>query len=166
MELWFQDEARVGQVGRTGRVWFERGVRPRGLKDMRHQAAWIFGAICPARDTGVALVMPDASTEAMQALLQELSASLPADRHAVLVMDRPGWHTAHRLLWPPNISPLHLPPYSPELNPIERVWLHLRGRHLSHRLFDTYDAILDACCAAWNALLADTGRIASLGSAA
>ena len=87
-------------MGRTGRVRFERGVRPRGLKDMRHQAASTFGAICPARDTGVALVMPDASTEAMQALLQELSTSLPPDRHAVLVMDRAGWHTGYRLVWP------------------------------------------------------------------
>ena len=155
----------MGRVGRTGRVWFERGVRPRGLKDMRHQAAWIFGAICPARDTGVALVMPHASTEAMQAPLQELSTSLP-DRHAVLVMDRSGWHTAHRLVWPANITPLHLPPYSPEMNPIERVWLHLRERHLTHRLFETYDATPDAFCAAWNALLADTGRIASLGATA
>ena len=78
-------------------------------------------------------------------------------------MDRAGWHTAHRLTWPANITPLHLPPYSPQLNPIERVWLHLRERHLSHRLFESYDAILDACCSAWTALLADTGRIASLG---
>jgi hypothetical protein len=166
VELWYQDEARVGQIGRTGRVWFERGVRPCGLKDMRHQAACIFGAICPARDTGVALVMPDVSTEAMQALLQELSATLPPDRHAVLVMDRAGWHIAARLVWPTNITPLRLPPYSPQLNPIERVWLHLRERHLSHRLFESYDAIRDACCEAWNALLADTGRIASLGGTA
>ena len=129
---------------------------------MRHEAAWIFGAVCPARDTGVALVLPDAATSAMQALLEELATNLPADRHAVLVMDRAGWHTARRLNWPPNISPLHLPPYSPELNPIERVWLHLRERYLSHRLFDTYDAILEACCSAWKALIADQGRIASL----
>ena len=58
-----------------------------------------------------------------------------------------------------------LAPYSPQLDPIGRVWLHLRERHLSHWLFDTYDAILDACYAAWNVLLANTGRIASLGSA-
>ncbi len=163
MELWYQDEARVGQVGRTGRVWFERGVRPCGLKDMRHDAAWIFGAICPARDTGVALVLPDASTAAMQALIEELSSSLPADRHAVLVMDRAGWHTAKRLNWPENITPLHLPPYSPQLNPIERVWLHLRERYLSHRLYENYEEILDACCSAWTALLGDKGRIASIG---
>ena len=88
VEIWFQDEARVGQVGRTGRVWFERGQRPRGPRDMRHKAAWIFGAVCPARDTGVALVLPVATTEAMQAFLDELALAVPADRHAVLLIDR------------------------------------------------------------------------------
>ena len=164
MEVWFQDEMRVGQVGRTGRVWFERGVRPRGLRDMRHEAAWVFGAVCPARDTGVALVMPEATPETMQMLLDEVAAAVPVDRHAVLIMDGAGWHTAHRLIWPSNITPLRLPAYSPELNPIERVWLYLRERYLSHRLFDTYDDILDACCTAWNALLAETGRITSLAA--
>jgi NADPH-dependent ferric siderophore reductase len=133
---------------------------------MRHEAAWIFGAICPERDTGVALVLPEASVPAMQALINELASQLPADRHAVLVMDRAGWHIAHKLNWPDTITPLHLPPYSPELNPIERVWLYLRERFLSHRHFHTYDAIIDACCDAWNALLTETGRIASLGSRA
>jgi hypothetical protein len=158
-----KDEARVGQIGRTGRVWYDRGVRPRGLRDMRHDAAWIFGAICPERDTGVALVLPEATVPAMQALIDELAGQLPADRHAVLVMDRAGWHIAAKLTWPETITPLHLPSYSPELNPIERVWLYLRERFLSHRLFDTVDAIVDACCDAWNALLAETGRVASLG---
>lgn len=162
VELWYQDEARVGQVGRTGRVWYERGMRPRGTRDMRHEAAWIFGAVCPARDTGVALVVPEAGVPAMQALLDELATNLPPDRHAVLVLDRAGWHVAHRLVWPRTITPLHLPAYSPELNPIERVWLYLRERFLSHRLFETYDAIVDACCKAWNATLGETGRIASL----
>ncbi len=136
MELWFQDEARVGQIGRTGRVWYDRGVRPRGLRDMRHAAAWIFGAICPERDTGVALVLPEATVPAMQALIDELESQLPADRQAVLVTDRAGWHIAAKLTWPETITPLHLPSYSPELNallsqvegPIERVWLYLRER--------------------------------------
>ncbi len=169
MELWVQDEARVGQIGRTGRVWYDRGVRPRGLRDMRHDAAWIFGAICPERDTGVALVLPEATVPAMQALIDELESQLPADRHAVLVMDRAGWHIAAKLTWPETITPLHLPSYSPELNAPSRSRAD-RGSgsiyasaFLSHRLFDTADAIVDACCDAWNALLAETGRVASLG---
>ena len=65
---------------------------------------------------------------------------------------------------PGNLTPLFLPPYSPELNAIARVWLDLRERFLSHRLWSSYDAILDACCAAWNALLDEDGRIRSLCS--
>jgi hypothetical protein len=155
-------QARVGQVGRTGRVWFERGIRPRGLRDIRHSAAWIFGAVCPARDTGVALVLPDATTEGMQLLLDEISLAVEPDTHAVLILDRAGWHTARRLTWPANISPLHVPPYSPELNGIERVWLYLKERFLSHRVFPGIDAIIDACCDAWNALLGEAGRVRSL----
>ena len=131
---------------------------------MRHKAAWIFGAVCPARDTGVALVLPVATTEAMQAFLDELALAVPADRHAVLLIDRAGWHTARRLRWPENVTPLHLPPYSPELNGIERVWLYLKERFLSHRVFKDMTAIIDACCEAWNSLLAETGRISSLAN--
>jgi transposase len=77
-------------------------------------------------------------------------------------MDRAGWHTAKDLAIPANLTPLFLPPYSPELNAIERVWLYLRERFLSHRLWPGYDDLLDACCAAWNALLAEADRIRSL----
>ena len=69
---------------------------------------------------------------------------------------------AKELAIPANLTPLFLPAYSPELNAIERVWLYLRERFLSHRLWPSYDDILDACCAAWNALLNETGRIRSL----
>ena len=63
---------------------------------------------------------------------------------------------------PDNVTLLPLPPYSPELNPIERVILHLKARYLSHRLLDDYETIVDATCQAWRDLLADTGRLASL----
>src|SRR6516162_9007359 len=57
-EIWSQDEARVGQKGRTGYVWWQRGQTPRGLRDVGHQSAWIIGAVCPARDTGVDPILP------------------------------------------------------------------------------------------------------------
>ncbi len=63
---------------------------------------------------------------------------------------------------PGNVSLVHLPTYSPELNPLERVWLYLRERHLSHRLFRGVEAVVEGCCAAWNALTAEPGRLASL----
>ena len=136
-------------------------MRPRGVRDLRHQAVYLFGAVCPERDAGVALVLPSVSAAAMQAMLDELSAAVAPGAHAVVLMDRAGWHIAKTLTVPSNLTPLFLPPYSPELNAIERVWLYLRERFLSHRLWPTYDDI-DACCAAWNALADAAGRIRSL----
>ncbi len=137
-------------------------MRPRGLRDLRHQAVWLFGAVCPQRDAGVALVLPAVNAAAMQAMLDEVSQAVAPGAHAVVLMDRAGWHVAQALVVPANLTPVFLPSYSPELNAIERVWLYRRERFLSHRLWPSYDDILDACCAAWNALLAEPGRIRSL----
>ena len=94
--------------------------------------------------------------------LAEFAAGLPEDVHAVLVLDGAGWHGARALAIPPNITLVPLPPYSPELNPVERVWLYLRERFLSLQIFADYRAIVDACCAAWNRLVAEPGRLRSL----
>jgi hypothetical protein len=83
-----------------------------------------------------------------------------------VVLDRAGWHVSADLIVPANLTLVHLPPYSPELNPVETVWLYLRERWLSHRgvLAGGYEAVVDAACAAWNALRAETGRLRSLTS--
>ena len=73
LEVWFLDEARVGQTGRVCRRWYQKGMRPRGVRDLRHQAVYLFGAVCPARDAGVALVLPSVSAAAMQAMLDDLA---------------------------------------------------------------------------------------------
>ena len=89
----------------------------------------------------------------------------PGDRHAVLLLDRAGWHqTGGKLRFPKNISLLHLPPYSPELNPAENIWQFLRQNHLSNRVFESYTDIVDACCAAWNALIEEPKRITSIAT--
>src|SRR6478609_471082 len=75
LEVWFLDEARVGQTGRTCRRWFEKGIRPRGRRDLRHEAVYLFGAACPERDHGVALVLPEVSAAAMQAMLDACCAA-------------------------------------------------------------------------------------------
>lgn len=164
LELWFQDEARVGQQGTLARLWARRGTRPSAPKDCRYAWAYIFGAVCLARATGAALVMPYANTEAMGAHLAEISQRVTAGAHAILVVDGAGWHSSKDLVVPANIALLTLPPYSPELNPVENIWQFLRQNHLANRVFDSYDAIMDACCAAWNEFLADTERIVSITS--
>lgn len=110
-------------------------------------------------------MLPFANTDTMNLHLAEISATVAPGAHAVLVIDGAGWHQpGGRLAVPQNISLLHLPPYSPELNPVETVWAYLRSNHLSNRVFDSYDAIVDACCTAWNWLTAQPERITSIGS--
>jgi len=115
----------------------------------------------PGTDDAFALVLPKVSTEAMSLYLEHFARSLPPNVHAVLVLDQAGWHLANDEI-PDNLTLVHLPPYSPELNPVERVWLYLRERWLSHRLFADTTAIIEACCEAWNCLCAEPGRLASL----
>lgn len=164
LEIWFQDEARVGQQGTLTRVWARKGTRPRAPKDCRYAWAYIFGAVCPARRIGAALVMPYANTEAMNAHLAEISGHVSPGAHALLVLDGAGWHSSTDLIIPPNISLLPLPPYSPELNPVENLWQFLRQNTLANRVFDSYEAIVDVCCDAWNTLLAIPERVASITS--
>ena len=122
------------------------------------------GAVCPARDTGVALVMTRVDTAAMNLFLAELGQAVAPGAHGIVLMDKAGWHTAGDLVLPENLSLVFLPPYSPELNPIERLWLYLKDNRLTHRVFAGTAEIIDACCDAWNGLLAETGRIRSLCS--
>ena len=109
-------------------------------------------------------MLPYADTAAMQEFLDRFSATIAANEHAVMILDQAGWHGANDLVVPGNITLVPLPSYSPELNPVERLWLYLKQRFLSHRLLDGYDAIVDAACDAWNRLAAETGRIKSLCS--
>ena len=132
--------------------------------DNRFTFAYIFAAVEPGTDNAFALVIPEVNTDAMQQFLDRFAAMIGEDEHVAMVLDQAGWHGAKALQVPSNITLVLLPPYSPELNPVERVWLHLKDRFLSHRLLNDYEAIVDAACTAWSALLAETGRITSLAS--
>lgn len=112
----------------------------------------LFGTVRPATGDRFALVMPVVSTEAMSLFLDGFSRQRASDEHAVMVLDQAGWHRANALRVPDNVTLVALPSYAPELNPMERLWLYLRERHLSLRLLDDYDAIVTACCQAWNQL--------------
>ena len=93
--------------------------------------------------------MPFCDTPAMQQHLMEISATVAADAHAILILDQAGWHLARALVVPTNITILPLPPRSPELNPVENLWQFMRDNWLSNRVFKGYDDIVAHCCAAW-----------------
>jgi hypothetical protein len=163
VEIWFQDEARVGQQGTLTYIWAERGTRPAMVRDNRHSSAYLFGAICPDRAAGAAIVAPWVSSEVMGLHLAEISTQVRRGAHAVLVCDGAGWHQpGERLRVPANISLLPLPPYAPELNPMENVWEYLRGNQLSARIWPSYKNIVDTCCNAWNGFIRDINRIVSI----
>jgi hypothetical protein len=165
IEVWFQDEARVGQKGSIEYVWAPIGSRPPMVRDNRHDSVHIFGAICPARGIGAAIIMPGVNTEAMNEHLAEISTQVTAGAHCLLVCDGAGWHQkGERLIIPDNITLLPLPSYAPELNPMENVWDYLRGNKLSSLVWDSYDAMLEACKQAWLFLVNDPARIASIGT--
>ncbi len=108
--------------------------------------------------------MPYANTEALNAHLDEIARIVEPGAHAVVMLDQAGWHTSLALEVPDNITLMPLPPRSPELNPVENVWRFMRENWLSNRVFKSYDDILDHCCQAWNSLVSQPERIASIGT--
>ena len=137
-------------------------MRPPGLADERLESLYLFAACRPGTDDAFALASPEATTASMGLFLAAFAERLAPGTHAVLILDQAGRHGARRLVVPGgNLTLLPLPAYGPELNPAERVWLYLRERFLSHRVLESYTAVLDAACEAWNALVAETGRLAS-----
>ena len=109
------------------------------------------------------MALPHADTDMMQLHLDEISRNVAEGAHAVLILDRAGWHTTSRLDVPDNITPIFLPSRAPELNPVENVWQYLRQNWLSNTVFENYDAIVDAACAAWRNLIAQPETITSIG---
>jgi transposase len=144
------------------RVWAKRGTRPAAPRDQRRIWAYILGAVCPARRATSALVMPYLNATAVSAHLADISRAVAEGAQAVLVLDGAGFHVAKDLKIPRNITLLRLPPYSPELNPIENVWEYLRGNKLANTVYETYDELVTACCNAWNFFVEDPERIASV----
>ena len=170
LEIWFQDEARIGQhsakqgfvAGTLTRVWAKRGSRPRAPRDQRYEWAYIVGAVCPQRGKTAALVLPCANAEAMNLHLAEISKQVSIGAHALLILDGAGYHQKAALEIPQNMTLLHLPPYSPELNPAENIGEYLRGNKLANTVYETYHEIVDKACEAWMFFANDKERIASI----
>jgi transposase len=106
--------------------------------------------------------LPSCNTEAMSLHLAEIASEIAPGAHAVLLLDQAGWHLSKRLVVPPNITLLPLPPKCPELNPVENIWQFMRDNWLSNRIFSSYEALLSLCCEAWNKLIDQPWKIMSI----
>jgi transposase len=156
--VFFMDEARFGQQGTTTRMWAPRCSRPTAVKQTRYEWVYLYAAVEPVTGVSVALQAPGINTGTFNVFLKMLADELGPKDHAVLIMDQAGWHKARALKVPKNIWILYLPPYSPELNPVERLWAYLRSHYLANRTFDNYQHLLDAGAQAWQQLTPDLLR--------
>ena len=147
-----QDEARLGLQGTLTRVWARTGSRPSVVKQTEYDWVYLWAAVEPATGASVAMITPTVNTDLMNQFLAGLSSTLLPDEHVILTLDNAGWHVARTLKVPDNITLLHLPAYSPELNPVERLWAWLRSHQLSNRVYADYEHLLDAATKAWDRL--------------
>jgi putative transposase len=152
VRVWLMDEARFGQQGTITDVWAATGSRPRAVRQTRYDWVYLYAAVEPATGESAALLAPNVNTGTMDAFLKILDAERKPDEHFVLVMDQAGWYKSEGLKLPGGITVLLLPPYSPELNPVENLWHYLRSHYLSNRSHDDYDALLSAGAEAYRKL--------------
>ena len=116
----------------------------------------MLGAVCPADGQAEGLLSPRLNTDVVNIFLQQFSATLADDEHAVMLWDGAGFHTSKRLQVPANITLLQLPPYSPELNPIENLWHYLKSHFWSNRVYADFEALMEAAETAWRKACLDT----------
>jgi transposase len=141
VRVYFQDEARSGTRGTIARVWAPQGSRPRAVRQNGREWLYVLMAVCAGTGTASALIMPELDTAVVNLFLEQVARDLPAGVHAVLIWDGAGFHTGRDLVVPGNVSLIRLPPYSPELNPVENLWHYLRSHHWSNREYDGYKGL-------------------------
>jgi transposase len=138
----FQDEARFGRINDVRRCWAPKPVRPVCQAMLTHEYTYAYAAVDVASGQIDSLILPHVNTACMQIFLDEVAA-----RHLgeciVMVLDGAGWHAGHALRVPANMRLLPLPPYAPELNPVEHVWDELREKNFHNLVFDSLDALED-----------------------
>ncbi|VVM17538.1 Mobile element protein [uncultured Gammaproteobacteria bacterium] len=142
----------------------KKGTRPRAVRQQQFEYGYIFGAVCPAKDKALGLMLPVANTAGMIEHLRLISQATAKDRQALVIVDRAGWHMTKAIRCFSNVTLLPLPPYSPELNPVEQLWQQIKQRFLSNTTFQNYDDIIERSCQAWNEILSEDGFIKNLCS--
>jgi len=155
VRVYFQDESRFGQQGTTTQVWARQGSRPTAVRQTEYEYLWVLGTVCPETGHAEGLLSPRVNTQIVNLFLRQFSETLPADEHAVMIWDGAGFHVSRQLSVPANVTILSLPPYSPELNPIENLWHYLKSHFWSNRAYADYEALEQAAVDAWRTAVLD-----------
>lgn len=165
LRVYFHDESRFGQQGTLTSVWAKKGSRPTAVRQTEYEYLWVLGAVCPETGHAEGLLSPQLNTKIINEFLAQFARALPADEHAVMIWDGAGFHTSKQLRVPDNITVVQLPPYSPELNPIENLWHYLKSHFWSNQTYKDYNALEQAAMQAWRKAALDTKLIKSVCAA-
>lgn len=157
------DEHRVGLKPILGKRWAERGKAPTVCVQHRYDWLYVYAFVCPQTGENQYWLLPSVNTPAFQAVLDRFARDTGAGstREIVLVLDGAGWHTTPQLNCPPGIHLVFLPPYSPELQPAERLW-SLTDAPLKNRHFPTLAALTKQLAAQCQWLEGQSQRVRSL----
>jgi transposase len=137
----FQDEAGFGRISNTAACWTPIGVRAVVPSQQVREFRYIYGAVDPRDGERFFITAPACNSDWMSAFLSELSSTYPDDL-IILVMDNASWHSSQALEVPSNVKCLFIPPYTPEMNPIEQLWKELR-KDFANDIFDSLQAVMD-----------------------
>lgn len=140
IRLYFQDEARFGRINTVQKCWCQKGIIPKVTQQLIREYTYAFSAVCPETGNIFSLIMPYADSQTMNIFLKSLSEQQQSER-IIICMDKAGWHTTNQLEVPKNIILWFLPPYSPELNPVELVWRELRAKYFNNKTFNALNDV-------------------------
>ena len=140
LRLMFQDESRFGRISDLRRCWCPRPARPVCIRMVSQEYVYAYAAVSVADGSLDTLILPHVDSICMQLFLEEVAARHPDDR-IVMVLDGAGWHKSSELKAPPNMRLVYLPPYSPELNPVEHIWDEVREKSFGNLVFNSLDAL-------------------------
>lgn len=132
------------------------------MRQTKYDWLYVLGAVCPESGQAIGMLSPYINVDIVNRFLEEFSAAVPENTHAVLIWDQAGFHTGHGLKVPQNVTIIPLPPYSPELNPVENLWHYLRSHYWANRAFEDYEALEQAAMTAWQAAACDPEIIRSV----
>lgn len=151
----FQDEAGFGRINKPKCCWCEKGIRPSVPCHHIREYRYAYGAVEPKTGESCFLIMPYCNTNCMNVFLEHLSKAYPNDI-IVLACDGAAWHKSKGLKVPENICLVHIPPYTPEMNPIEQIWREIRTQGFKNEVFATLEKVVDRLCSTICKLTLDT----------
>jgi putative transposase len=151
----FQDEAIFGRIGKLYRCWAWNGFRPAVIRQKIREYCYLFGAVEPLTGESCFRIISHCDTVCMNVYLKELSAQFKDD-YILLVCDNAGWHKSKGLIIPDNIEIIYIPPYTPEMNPIEQIWDDIREKHFANHTFNSLKQAVEQLCNAVQKLTYDT----------